>query len=37
MQASLDELVEELPHPVATRVTTALGLDRLGRLWPGRR
>ena len=29
MQANLDELVEELPHPVLTRVGTALGLDRL--------
>ncbi len=29
MQANLDELVEELPHPVLARVTTALGLDRL--------
>jgi hypothetical protein len=36
MQASLDVLVEELPHPVTTRVSTALGLDRLARLWPGR-
>jgi 1-acyl-sn-glycerol-3-phosphate acyltransferase len=30
MQANLDELVEELPHPVMTRIGTALGLDRLG-------
>lgn len=29
MQSNLDELVEELPHPVLTRVGTALGLDRL--------
>ena len=29
MQSNLDELVAELPHPVLTRVTTALGLDRL--------
>jgi 1-acyl-sn-glycerol-3-phosphate acyltransferase len=29
MQANLDELVAELPHPVLTRVTTAIGLDRL--------
>jgi 1-acyl-sn-glycerol-3-phosphate acyltransferase len=29
MQANLDELVEQLPHPVLTRVSTALGLDRL--------
>lgn len=29
MQANLDELVEQLPHPVITRVRTALGLDRL--------
>lgn len=32
MQTTLDELVEELPHPVMTRVGTALGLDRLGLL-----
>ena len=31
MQANLDELVEELPHPVVARLTTALGLDRLTR------
>ena len=30
MQANLDELVEELPHPVMTRIATAMGLDRLG-------
>jgi 1-acyl-sn-glycerol-3-phosphate acyltransferase len=35
MQANLDELVEELPHPVTTRITSALGLDRLGRLLGG--
>lgn len=29
MQDNLDELVAELPHPVTTRVGTALGLDRL--------
>ncbi len=29
MQADLDDLHARLPHPVATRVTTALGLDRL--------
>lgn len=32
MQANLDELVADVPHPVATRVAAALGLDRLGRL-----
>jgi 1-acyl-sn-glycerol-3-phosphate acyltransferase len=32
MQANLDELVEDLPHPVTTRITSALGLDRLRRL-----
>lgn len=32
MQADLDDLHRQLPHPVATRVGTALGLDRvLGR------
>lgn len=31
MQANLDELVTDLPHPVIARVGTALGLDRLGR------
>jgi hypothetical protein len=31
MQTNLDELVEELPNPVAARLTTALGLDRLIR------
>lgn len=35
MQSNLDELVDDLPHPVVSRVGTALGLDRLGRLWPG--
>jgi hypothetical protein len=29
MQSNLDELVDQLPHPVATRVATALGLDRI--------
>ncbi len=29
MQSNLDELVEELPHPVMARMSTALGLDRL--------
>jgi 1-acyl-sn-glycerol-3-phosphate acyltransferase len=37
MQSNLDELVEDLPHPVLARVGTALGLDRLGALWPGPR
>ena len=32
MQANLDELVIDLPHPVVTRVATAVGLDRLARL-----
>jgi len=31
MQANLDELVATLPHPVATRIGTALGLDRIRR------
>lgn len=31
MQADLDDLHARLPHPVATRVTTALGLGRLRR------
>ena len=31
MQANLDELVAQHPHPVLTRVGTALGLDRLFR------
>lgn len=31
MQANMDELVAELPHPVLARVSTALGLDRVGR------
>ncbi|MEZ5380242.1 MAG: lysophospholipid acyltransferase family protein [Microthrixaceae bacterium] len=36
MQSNLDELVEELPHPVAARLATACGLDRLTRgLRPG--
>lgn len=35
MQSNLDELVDDLPHPVVSRVGTALGLDRLARLWPG--
>ncbi|HEY5155607.1 MAG TPA: lysophospholipid acyltransferase family protein [Acidimicrobiales bacterium] len=30
MQANLDELVAEMPHPVLTRLVSALGLDRLG-------
>ncbi len=34
MQSNLDELVEALPHPVTTRLGTALGLDRIRRLWP---
>lgn len=34
MQSNLDELVERLPHPVVARVGTALGLDRLRRLFP---
>jgi 1-acyl-sn-glycerol-3-phosphate acyltransferase len=29
MQATLDDMVTELPHPIATRVASALGLDRL--------
>lgn len=29
MQATLDDMVVELPHPIATHVGTALGLDRL--------
>lgn len=29
MQADLDDLHARLPHPVATRVSTALGVDRL--------
>ena len=29
MQANLDELVIDLPHPVVTRVATAVGLDRI--------
>lgn len=33
MQANLDELVAEVPHPVRTRISTALGLDRLPRLF----
>ena len=35
MQASLDELVAELPHPILARVSNAVGLDRLALL--GRR
>jgi 1-acyl-sn-glycerol-3-phosphate acyltransferase len=31
MQANLDELSSELPHPVAARIRSALGLDRLRR------
>jgi 1-acyl-sn-glycerol-3-phosphate acyltransferase len=31
MQAALDELVAELPHPIRTRIGDALGLDRLRR------
>jgi 1-acyl-sn-glycerol-3-phosphate acyltransferase len=31
MQATLDDMVVELPHPVAARVSSALGLDRLRR------
>jgi len=31
MQADLDELVEELPHPVLSRIGQAIGLDRLSR------
>jgi len=31
MQATLDDLVTELPHPVAARLATAFGLDRLRR------
>jgi 1-acyl-sn-glycerol-3-phosphate acyltransferase len=31
MQSNLDDLVAELPHPVRTRIGTALGLDRLRR------
>lgn len=31
MQATLDELVDELPHPVLTRLRSATGLDRLSR------
>jgi 1-acyl-sn-glycerol-3-phosphate acyltransferase len=29
MQSNLDELVERLPHPLVTRVSTAVGIDRL--------
>lgn len=29
MQATLDDLVAELPHPIVARTATALGLDRL--------
>jgi len=29
MQSNMDELVEQLPHPIVSRMTTALGLDRL--------
>lgn len=35
MQADLDDLHARLPHPIATRVATALGLDRV--IGPGRR
>jgi 1-acyl-sn-glycerol-3-phosphate acyltransferase len=31
MQACLDDLVAEVPHPVRARIATALGLDRLHR------
>ena len=31
MQATLDDLVAEVPHPVRTRIGDALGLDRLRR------
>ena len=31
MQANLDELVELLPHPVVARLSTAVGLDRIGQ------
>lgn len=31
MQSNLDELVDELPHPIAARLSTAIGLDRLPR------
>lgn len=31
MQSTLDDLVEELPHPVLTRLRTATGLDRFRR------
>jgi 1-acyl-sn-glycerol-3-phosphate acyltransferase len=31
MQANLDDLVAELPHPVLSRVASAVGLDRLWR------
>lgn len=31
MQSNLDELVESLPHPLVTRLSTAVGLDRLRR------
>jgi 1-acyl-sn-glycerol-3-phosphate acyltransferase len=31
MQATLDDLVTELPHPIAARLATAFGLDRLRR------
>ena len=34
MQANLDELVLDRPHPVLARVGTAMGLDRLQGLWP---
>jgi 1-acyl-sn-glycerol-3-phosphate acyltransferase len=34
MQTSLDELVAELPHPVLTRLTSAVGLDRLCQARP---
>lgn len=36
MQSTLDELVEELPHPVLARLGTAIGLHRLDRVRPGR-
>jgi len=36
MQSTLDELVEELPHPVLARLGTAIGLHRLDRIRPGR-
>ena len=35
MQSTLDALVAEVPHPIRTRVGTALGFDRLRRFGKG--